>query len=437
MPLTAFAVAPKAPSDDVCPVNMDITRDEAEALNRFNNKMRSGLARYYATDKFQAQLNDIIENSWPSEQVLEISPTFMEKALNLVDQHYLIDSIQRTIGIESPEWEEFHRVMRNVTTFENLTGNKHGMFTKKTQKLIEAVKKASSSRMNKVTRDKQEQETIKARTIVRIADMFIYLERWSEINREISRLRAQGVGKQLLLTAMTVTGTGLLIASTVYAGPILAAAGAAGASLSSDIVIASLLARLAQVAAGASVGAVGGPASVLMVDSGRSLLNAGRYSKNNHTVYACEIDKQFSQWKKRGINPYLKGMLIGGGIGVFLGPLTATQVTARLTLTATGLGVGLVEAHILKGLSYNALEAIAEYRLAMEAFEQGDREGAIEHLHASREFAQEAKEAGLEAIVVSVLATHIGGHFREAMILGKDAIIKLLATSTDTTRIRG
>lgn len=420
-----------AAQENMCPVNMALSQAERDVFIGFHARL-SHLNRHYGKNTFQAKLNQIIAQEWPVQKVIEISPTFMERALNLIDQQYLKDAIASTIGLDHPLWNEFERVMKKVTLLTYTTENKHGKFTRKTEELISAINSLSQRQMKTPNTTREQRDILKGRAVTRIANMVIYLERWSIINVEITKQRAEAAGRQLFLNALGLTAGGVLIASIVYAGPIVAGAGAIGAKLSADIVIAAQLARLGQVIAAAGMGAAGAPTGLLLTDTTAAVLEAQRLSANNGTVYACELDRQINAWKQEGVSPYLKAALVGGSIGLGGGVLTLSQAGAKVVLLATTFGISVAQLYTLGQINDNSMKSMAEYRLAMEEHEKGNNEQARIHLQNSRRYAQEANESLLETIVVGALSASISTGFKAALLEGESAIRVLFANSSDT-----
>jgi hypothetical protein len=431
-----------------CDVNMEMNRPEQKSFNIFRRRLGS-LQGHYGRYYFQNAMNAIIEKQWPTERIIEVSATFMERTLNLVDQHYLRHAVASTIGLKDKRWIDFERDMINVTldgdtlasngrSYDGKSiGAKH--FATATERLVEAITNLKPEELKllrhanerKRPMDPEQAEILKARAVTMIANMYIYIERWNIINKEINRLRRIGNTKKILFIAMGVTTVGLLVASTIYAGPIIAAAGTFGAKFSTDIIVASQLARLAQVAAGAGLGAVGAPTTVLLTDTTKTLLNAQRESRNNGTVYACEIDKQIQAWKERGVSPYINAAVLGGSVGM-AGVMTFTTVGAKTLLLASSFGVGVALSSSLYGLSENTIYGLAEYRLALEENKKGNKELAIEHAQKSREYFSAAGEDLLNSLLVGVLAAAFTKDFSKALAEGEAVIRALYANSADT-----
>jgi hypothetical protein len=418
------------PLSDTCPVSLDLNPEEHDAYIEFHARL-SHLLNYYGHDSFASKLNEIITTQWPEKKVIEISPIFMEKVLNLVDQQYLKDSIARTIGLNHPAWQEFERVMKRVTLMTYTTENKYGAFTKKTEALIKAIETVPRKYMKPQVYSAEQAGVLKARAISRIANMTVFLARWDIINREITKQRGEAAGKQLLLNTVSVAAGGLLIASIVYSGAIVAGAGTFAASFASDAVVAAQLARLGQVVGGMGMGVVGAPTTVLLTDSTNAVLEAQRQAADNHSVYACELDQQMKEWKARGVSPYLNAALVGGSVGA-VGVVTFTTLGAQTILYSTALSVGIAEAYMLGQINDYGMKSLAEYNMAIKAHERGDDEEARAHLRKSREYAQAGGQSVIQALVVGALSISIASEFGPALRDGEAAIRVMFANSSDT-----
>ncbi len=447
-PQGAVALEKDPSAGEKCDVSMEMNRPEQKSFNIFRRRLGS-LQGHYGRFYFQNAINGIIEKQWPTERIIEVSATFMERTLNLVDQHYLRDAVASTIGLKDKRWINFERDMVNVTlngetlksngrTYDGKSiGSKH--FAEATEALINAIKDLRPEELKylrhaserKRPMDPKQAEILKARAMTMIANVYIYIERWNIINKEINRLRRIGNEKKIMFIALGLTTVGLLVASTIYAGPIIAAAGTFGAKFSTDIIVASQLARLAQVAAGAGLGAAGAPAAVLLTDTTKALLNAQRMSRNNGTVYACEIDKQIQAWKTRGVSPYINAAILGGSVGMG-GVMTFTTLGARTLLLASTFGVGVALSSSLYGLSENTIYGLAEYRLALDENKKGNKDLAIQHAQKSREYFNAAGEDLLNSLLVGVLAAAFTKDFSKALIEGENVIRALYANSADT-----
>jgi hypothetical protein len=422
------AYAASTDSPGLCPVSMELSRAESLEFNDFDARLKH-VRRHLGRSSFQKKLNDVIATNWPEKKVIDVSTVFIEKILYRVEQEYLKNEIAQTVGLDHPQWAYFERTLKYITIHNGYGPEQNKDLAAATQKLQEDIKNLNSF-TNQST--ELEMEIIKARAVTRLANMYLFLERWNILNREISRLQLKTLGRKAFLAALGITAGGLIIASTIYAGPILAAAGAMGAKLSTDVVVAAQLARLAQVATGGAFGAAGAPTALLLTDTSNAYFEANRLSKNQKTVFVCELDKQIQDWKNRGVSPYLKASIIGGSMGLIGGALTLSKTGAKVVLYATAFGVGVAQLYSVQNFSSNTMQGLAEYALAVEAHAAGEREEAIEHLHASSDHFRAAKESFLNSVVVGVLAASIGKDFKSALMQGEATIRSLFSASADT-----
>ena len=136
--------------------------------------------------------------------------------------------------------------------------------------------------------------------------MHLDIQRLSSINAELRDQRNSTFLRQLRLGAVTVAAGGFLVATTLYMGPIIAAAGALGGSFATDIVVAANLAKLGQVLAGAGLGITGAPASLLVLDTASVLAQANYESQTGRTLYTCELAKKIDlSAQKARFTPYI------------------------------------------------------------------------------------------------------------------------------------
>lgn len=428
-------VGPLTGEQAMCPISMEMNSMEQDAFIGFHGRL-SHLNSHYGKNTFDTKLSELLELHWPTAKVIETSPLFVEKVLNKVEQQYLMHAIASTIGLDHPEWSTFFRVMHRVTLSfysPGTTENAHGLFSRRTEKLMKTIRDLPFRRIKNKNLTQAEADIVKARALTMIANMFIFLERQSTINYEIIMLRAQAAKAAFTFNLIRYGTIGLLIASTVYAGPIIAIAGIAARGLIADVVIASQMAKLGQIAAGGGLGFVGAPVGYALTSSSSAMYQAQTNSLNNGTVYACELNKKFEEWRNQGASPYMKAALTGGGLGLFGGALTLTRAGAQVVLYATTFGVGVGQLYALNQMNENSMRGLAEYRLALMAQENGNNELAKEHLRNSRRYFQIAGEKRIESIVISILSiSFAAGDFRAALIQGEDMIRVMYANSSDT-----
>ncbi len=425
------SIGPQQAEEADCPVNLALNFEERQAFVGFNSRL-SHLRSHFGKASFQVELNRIIAEQWPMTKVIEASPVFLEKLLNLVEQQHLKDSIAQTVGLKHPLWLAFDRTMKKVTLHSQRKADHAQTFTLKTQQLLEAIQKLEWRDRKQTQISFAELELYKARTVTRLANMVIYIERCSLINGEIIRQKGAASSRKLMLGTIGLTAAGVLVASVILSGPIVGGASTFAASFSTDAIVAGQLAKLGQIIAGAGLGAAGTPTTLLLTDATSSLWEGRRRSLNNDTVMACELDKQMAAWRKRGVSPYLSAALAGGMIGVGGGALTLHKAGARVVLLGTTFGVGVAQLYSAYKLSDNTMRSLAEYRLAIEQQALGNNSQARLHVQNSRHYANLAKESGLETILIAVLSVAIGQSFKTALVEGEKAIRVIFANSTDT-----
>ncbi|MCC6138222.1 MAG: hypothetical protein IT287_06295 [Bdellovibrionaceae bacterium] len=437
LPLVAMAKEdfPAITNDtQMCPISMELNKMEKDAYISFFVRL-SHLNGHYGKNSFDTKLNSILEQHWPETKVIETSPLFMERVLNMVEIQYLKNAIASTIGQDDDLWKSFFRVIRSViieTHLAGTTGNR-ALFAKNTEKLTQRIRDIPLKKMKIKNLTQEQADILKARAILLITNMFIFLERQSIINTEILALKIQELKAKFTFNLIRYGSIAILVASTMYAGPIIAIAGAAARGLVADVVIASQLAKLGQIAAGGGLGIAGAPVGHALVSASKAMYEAETNSLNNGTVFACELNKKFKEWKAQGTSPFIKAALTGGGLGLAGGALTLTRAGAQIVLYATTFGVGVGQLYALNEMNDNTMRGLAEYKLALMAQENGNNEQAREHLKKSREYFQIAGEKKIEALVISILSVSFAaGDFRAALSQGEDMIRVMYANSSDT-----
>lgn len=437
----AFAQVQDPGAQEQCPISMEMTPSEKKAFTIFKRRL-SGLNGHYGKFYFQKYLNAIVEKQWPTERVIEISPLFTERILNLIDQQYLRHAVASTIGLKNKNWISFEYTMRDITIDDGFLfrSSERKNFAETTKQLIEDIKNHPIDKMQLIRSANERKKpfdpelagNLKAEAVMMIMNMHLYLERWNLINKELSRLRSEANTKKIMFAALVVGGGAFLIASTVYTPMIVAAVGPYAAAYGTNLMVGAQFARFAaQVGVGVAAGSLGAPAAMLTADSLSILLNSAEMSRNNKTVYACEINKQIDAWKKQGVSPYIKAAIFGGTIG-FGGAATYFKLGAKTLLLATTFGVGVALKNSVGQLYENSMLALAEYRLALDAIESGNRETAVVHLQKSRTYANEAGDQLLNSIIVAALSASVAKDFPKAITQGEDIIRAIYANSSDT-----
>lgn len=427
------ASAQKAAERAACAPTLELSLQEHEGLTMFRAKL-SHLQSHFRTDSFEPKLNQIVRLNWPRPNVIEVSPYFMEKVLNLVDQARLKNAIANTVGLEHPDWQRYESVLLQVSLMGKTAQSLSQPIEKVTLRLIKdigALKKPNAGI------SETDFNQAKARAITRVADMYSYIMRWRVLNGEMMDERALASGKTVAIAAVALVGTSVLLGTLVGASPIVAGAGAAAAGLSADVGTSLLLMKLAEIAAGAGIGFFGAPAAVLVQDSYRTYSEAVKQSANRQTRLSCELSHDIAIWKDKANSRLVTAAALGVGLGIGGGALTLSSRAAKLVLIATGLGVGIAQLYTLGKMSHETLEAIAHYRLAELAERQGDRPMALRYLYLARDHAQEAGDSGIEAVVIATLTFYLTQRFREALAIGSGAIRQVYAASADTLPTAG
>lgn len=411
-----------------CDVSAELSLEERSAISMFHAKL-SHLLNHWGRPTFSQKLEEIVRKDFPRPMVMEPSPFFMEKALNLVDQAKLKNSIALTIGTDDEDWTWFDQTMRTISVM-GMTG--HSLMHPLDRTTINILKKIKASKKRDVKQTTAEFEVVKAEALARLADMHTYLLRWRVLNGQMIDDRAAASAKTVAVVALGLVGGGVLVSTLVVSAPIVAGAGTAAAGLSTNPVVAALLVKVAETAAGAAIGFVGAPAAVIAQDSYHTMSEAVKQSKNRGTSLSCELGIEMDRWAERAPGRLAIAAATGAGIGLAGGALTFTSASAKLVLYATGLGVGVAQLYAVGKMSIKTVESLVFYRLAEEAMNEGDRTMAVRHLHRARDLAQEAGEFALESVIIATLSYHVSHHFMSALRGGSGEIRKLYAASADT-----
>lgn len=421
--------------DDSCPVNVDFNREEIVALRLFLNRL-SSLQKHFGRTTFQENLVSVLMQNFPDKKVVEVSAAFYERVLHLVDQQYLANDIAMTVGTHHRLWwNEFRPQMQNVTHYRRpIRGFELKRFRQSTEDLINTVISLTPDQMEKRGLRSSEADIIKARTVMGLQEVHAFIENWHLINLQLQRMRTANTTVNISLLALGLFPAGVIATTTVKANAIIAAASRFAVSFSSDAVVARRLSRLSQVLASGSMGAAGGTAAVMLSDISTVLTTSGRNSRNNDSLYMCELNKQLIALKQRGAAPYLSGMAIGGTIGAGLvgGSLFLSKTGNRALLTTTVLGVGGVTMYSMNQIRKDTMIAIAELEYAKAAMESGDRPLAMFHKQKARQHQGDAKVMSVNFVLLSILSWQLRLDTPHAYRQGEELIRSIFASSADT-----
>lgn len=413
---------------------MAVTAPEHDALIMFHARL-SHLDKKYGKPDFEAALAKITWDSWPKVKMIQVSPTFVERAINMMDQARLRHAIALTAGLDGEAWQEFEREMKSVTLMGGYVATKWDKFPKQTIKLYDAIKQSRPSRQNSVS--PEQYMMLKAEAIARVSDMASYLLRWSVINSGLIDERAAVAHKQLAVIGVGAIGGGVMLSTMIASGAIVAGAGAYAGTLSANPATSALLVKLGEVAGGMALGVVGAPAAQAISDSHRTYSEAKKQSENLQTSFSCELGKQMKVWKDRGASPYLTAAVYGGGLGAVGGTLTLSKVGSQIVLYGTTGAVIVAQGSTILETGSLAWQSVDYFRLAQEASDAGEHEKAIKLLYKARDLSQEAQAKGLESAIIATLSAYIIGNFRTAMVFGEQAIRTMYANSADTIPLAG
>ncbi len=416
-----------------CPLTLDIRFEERGDVTMFHAQL-SKLNRHYGKSTFESKLQELIKAHWPQPKRIEISPTFWERVLSIVDmqrvRHFasLLLRQDHHQGLRDDDYYWFDHHMKHIMLTGSTAGDLRHPLDKMTENVIKKMAKAKAPKEY----TKESWEMVKTEGIARVSEMFTFLSRWRVINGQIIDMKGAIAARKMALFALAAIGAGVLIGTMVVSGPLIAGAGSAAGGLSANPVVAGLLVKVAETAAGSMLGVVGAPAAMMIQDSYLMYSEADKQSKNNQTDLNCELMKRIQIWKSNAAEEYLSAAVTGGALGFAGGALTMTRAGAQMVLYATGFGVGVAQLFAVGKMSMKTVEALAYYRLAEDALEAGDRALAVQLLHHARDLSQEAGEKALESIILAVLSYYLVNNFKGAVKNGAGAIRVLYANSADT-----
>jgi hypothetical protein len=423
----------EAPKEVSCPQNLEVNLQERSEIGMFHAKL-SSLLRHYGKPSFESKLQSIVNEHWPKPKGIEISPTYWERTLSLVDMARVRHFISLTLkqndyqGIEDEDYYWFERHMKHIMLTGSTANDLRHNFEKHTANLIKKISKSKATKEY----SKEEWEVVKAEAIARVSEMFTFLSRWRVINGKIIDEKGAAAAQTIAILAIGAVGAGVLVSTMVISGPMVAGAGAYAGTFSANPVVSGLLVKVAETAAGSLLGVVGAPAAMMVQDSYFTLSEASKQSKNNQSTYTCELVKRVNIWKSQATGDYFQAAVSGGALGFAGGALTMTRAGAQMVLYATGFGVGVAQLFATGKMGIKTVEALAHYKMAEEALAAGNRELAVQLLHKARDLSQAAGEKALESIIIGVLSYYLVNNFLPAMKSGAGSIRVLYANSADT-----
>lgn len=415
-----------------CAPSFELSMEEHDALTHFRILL-GHLSPFYGKPEFETKLKTMVRNEWPKAEVIQVSPFFAEKAMNLVDQARLRNAVARMISLESKSWERFERVMMNITVFDSIAGDLMNPMDQVVLSLLDEVGRVRN--FTKIPDKKWKQ--LRTEALTRIADMNTYLLRWKVLNGQMIDDIAAAEAKKVAMVAIGLVGAGVLMSTFVVAGPLVSGAGSAAGALSSNPVTAALLVKVAETAAGSTIGFFGAPAALTIEDTYHVLSEASKQSANRQTNFNCELSKEIGKWQSKAPGRLLSASMVGAGMGAAGGLLTFTSISAKAVLVGTAFGVSVAQLYSLGRMTEKTIDALAYYKMAEEAEDQGDHIMAVTYLKQARNLAQEAGDYAVESILVATLTYHVSNHFLHALHEGESAIRQLYAASADTLPTAG
>ncbi len=354
-----------------CKGSLVLSDQEYRSHDFFNEKLRSRLTGYYGQKKYNMRLQEVLNQTWYDERIIDMSPVFMEKLLHLVEQHNLTNLIQATVRADNYNWMKFKLHMELILNKETYIKQKPmDVYRKHALALIEDIENLPDSIIKASSITGLEKRLLVARTVMAINNMNLAIERWNAINKEIRDSRRKSRNKTMMMLGLTSVGLAVSISTMVYAGPVIALASRIAASYSSDVVVAAYMARAGRILATSGLGASFGASSKLAVDTGTIVSQANRSSNNLNTDFLCELERKIEHWKKTGISPYVKVALISGVVSVPAGELMLTKLGGKIIYGAIAGSTTIQALYSLNALSDSALMAWAEHRDAIRLYDE-------------------------------------------------------------------
>lgn len=433
--------------DVACPVSYELSYEEKAALKHVEFRLQQ-VDHALGKPFFERRLTSVLEKSdILSQNVIDVSPYFLELLAYHIDLKRLEDAIARTIGLDHPNWIIFKRDLTRILSMHAGGGDREkSRFSKAAQNLLKSIRTVGPRGNRNFARRNytaEEGDLQKQRAASAVGRMYIVIEeRVRAINNEIARQRREafwaGAGLQAIRILSVGVVVGLTVATAVYWGPVVGAVSlAVRGAVATDALVAAHMARIGQAVAGAvtggALGAVGAPAAQLVMDSHSAITKAELNSLNNRTSLACELNKKMEEWRERGASPYLRTAVFGGSLGLSAGGIyLLPKVGSQVVMSLYTFGVGVTAAYSLGNVTYYQAMSMHEYALARDAMDEGDETLARQHLHKSREYAQLGGEKQIESVLLIVLSVTVGTSFKSALAQGSEQIASIVANSADT-----
>lgn len=415
------APAESAPKNAACPVEKAMSAPEHEQFVLFNATL-SHLRPYYGRADFEKQLETLLQRSWPRVRMSDVSPLFYERVQGLVDRARMNHAVARTIGLDHADFQGFDWIVHSISLHGSTGHNLKYPIDRTTTKLLKTIG-AYRPRT-------PEAEVARAEALLRVTDMYMFLTRWRALNGEIIDARAAAGAKTMAVLGLGLVGASVMVSTTVFSGPVVAAAGAWGATTSANPVIAGLMVKLAESAAAAAMGFAGAPAALATQQSYRTLSEAAKRSANGKTSYVCELSIQIAVWREKAPDELMTAALVGASLGVGGGVLTMVHpIGAKAVLASMGLGISFSQAYTIYEAGKKTVEVFALYDLAEKATARGDEKEARELLLRARDTAQAAGDKALEAVIVATLTIQVGLNLRDAIRQGQAGIRQFISES--------
>jgi hypothetical protein len=224
-----------------------------------------------------------------------------------------------------------------------------------------------------------------------------------------------------------------VLMGTIYFGPGVLAAGAAGGK---SLGLATLVGEMG---AGSAIGAAGGAAAEGVKLAYEIVSRSYFLSLEKNTPFSCELQKTVDQ--ESVTNALLHGAAFGGSVGA--GGTALATLIPKISLWLMGGAVAVGQTNEIGSLAYEFYQMKVYYDLAQEltsleriSGSQADQQRELVQLvlTQARRHAKNAGQHSVDAMIVGTLtkAFFIDGEFKHALHQGAQVIKGLAAFSSDT-----
>lgn len=366
------------------------------------------------------------------------TPETREKAADLLVYENLKQALAKSIGLDNPQFKEFDRAARAVSTFNSAAPR---VVTNTTLRLQGAIWKwMHDSVAASGTYGPDARQDVRA--VRRLADGETVLGLLDIVYRNLIRdveNNKENLNDEMALyrhLSISVAGGAAVIGSLVASGPIVAGA-MTGMATAGGIV------------AGCGIGALGGAGASVLIKQYPLYANAYIASIERNTSFTCELRSRLNSADSSLIGALAYGLVEGTAAGcVFTGgQALALKIGGRAPrLTAKGIFGAIALATAVEGWqagkdvylasrSLKIYRSMVSYENAERAAEESRLEEANQHLHEASEHFRDAGAHALNALIVGIVLRGARGELREALAEGRRHMLALIAKSSDNAAV--